>query len=833
MTRPTIIRGALFMATVVAIWGVLSLGATDDTDLEVGQPAPMTYTAERDFDVVDVAATEDAREAARNAVEPIRQPESEVESRVISSITEVFETVSTLVAGDPPDPSSYQLPELPEAVVPAEGEGEAGPATAVLVGQVFLDVDGDGGFDPDADGTRVDQGLSRSMVQVETAEGVTQVRTGSDGSFRVEVDSAAALIYIDPADPAIPNGWALTQEGFAHVVECELGAECVVPGIGVAPNLRALPEVQQAMAAHYPSLPEPTIGYLAATASEDVIRVAVGEIERLSTVFSASFERVLQEFGLNILDEPGQLQEVQAGVRSRHPLVFHADVGQDIEGGAAAAEIVATFLQANYRINQPQTDSARQAAADAVPDRVVSYVPGANIVTRGNSLTQLHIDAIAANSNTLSAEPAGDLLAVIAVMVGVIGLYLSRFRTELWSRPRMIALLGIILLLAAASVRATVLLGEATSLYLLPAVAFGLITAVLFDQRIALLMALGVGVLTALGTLDVGLTVYGVLAAMAPIPFVSSISSRGAFRNAVVFSSIAAATIAAATSSFFHVGANDTLLEVVGPAILWAFATSAVASLVGLAALQFFESAFDITTTLGLLDLTDRNHEALQLLQEEAFGTFNHSLMVGTLADAASRAIGANPLLSRAMAYYHDLGKTENPTYFIENQFGMQNPHDFLDPKESAEIIRSHVTAGVALARRFKIPTEVAQGIVSHHGDGVMRFFYEKARAQSVEDVDIDDFRHIGHKPRTAETAILMLADSLEAACRAVFQTEEPTPDAIEKVASRIIDEKIEDGQLTESPLTLSELTQIRKAFIDSLVGHYHQRIAYPNFPGS
>jgi hypothetical protein len=267
--------------------------------------------------------------------------------------------------------------------------------------------------------------------------------------------------------------------------------------------------------------------------------------------------------------------------------------------------------------------------------------------------------------------------------------------------------------------------------------------------------------------------------------------------------------------------------------VVWAFGVSALSSLLGLAALQFFESAFDITTTLRLLDLTDRNHEALQMLQEEAFGTFNHSLMVGTLADAAARAIGANALLARAMAYYHDLGKTQNPTYFIENQFGMTNPHDELEPRESAEIVRNHVPAGVALARRYKIPTEVTEGIVSHHGDGVMRFFYEKARQRQGHDVDIDDFRHIGHKPRTAESAILMLADSLEAACRAVFQSEEPSADSIEKVVNRVIDEKLEDGQLSESPLTLGELTRIRQAFLDSLKGHYHQRIAYPNFPGS
>jgi membrane-associated HD superfamily phosphohydrolase len=149
-------------------------------------------------------------------------------------------------------------------------------------------------------------------------------------------------------------------------------------------------------------------------------------------------------------------------------------------------------------------------------------------------------------------------------------------------------------------------------------------------------------------------------------------------------------------------------------------------------------------------------------------------------------------------------------------------------------MIQRHVTDGIELARRFKIPTQVAEGIVTHHGDGIMRFFYEKARRiHGDEGVDPNDFRHIGHKPRTAEMAIVMLADSLEAACRAVFRDEEPTAEAIEKVVSRVVDEKVNDGQLSESALTLAQLTRARRAFLEALVGHYHQRIAYPNFPGS
>jgi len=838
MGRPTVVRIALFLATVVATWGVLSIGISSaEAELLVGQPAPQTFKAEKSEDVVDSEETERREKAARDAVEPIREPDSEVESSVNDSVNAVFDDVEALVVDDAPTSPPTSIPELPATTTSTTGPPDASTTTTIvpepstIVGVVFLDVDGDGEFSPDAEGDRVDQGLERVGVEIATESDVSTVTTGPGGVWSVEITTGAAVISVDDSDPEVPEGWVVDTDNLTQLIVCEAGAECLAGNIGFEASLRPLVDIESDMAAQH-SLPGPTISYLAATASDDVVRSGLGEPLHLPTVRQASLQRVLEEFGRRI--EPDQLQEAKARQRTSPPLVFHVDTGQDVPGGEAAGEIVATFLQANYLINQERTAAKQDEAAADVPEVTVTYVEGQTIIAEGVLMAQLDIDAINATTTLATTEQASmAMLAVVAVLVALLGLYLARFRLEFWARPRMMALFGILILLAGAAVRGTVVIQEATSWYVLPAVAFGFVTAILFDQRIAVLMALSVGVLTAVGTLDVGITVYAVLAALAPIPFVSSVSTRGAFRNAVVLSSLVAAGIAASTSWFFHVGPNDVLLQVIGVSVAWAFGVSVVASLVGLAALQFFESAFDITTTLSLLDLTDRNHKALQLLQEEAFGTFNHSLMVGTLADAAAREIGANPLLARAMAYYHDLGKTENPTYFIENQFGIPNPHDELDPRESAKIIRSHVTAGVALARQFKIPTDVTQGIVSHHGDGVMRFFHERAREQTGEDVDVDDFRHIGHKPRTAETAILMVADSLEAACRAVFQTEEPTPDAIEKVVNRVMDEKLEDGQLSESPLTLGELTKIRAAFLESLVGHYHQRIAYPNFPGN
>ena len=841
--RLNLIKIAMFVAAVVAAWGILSLGtATVGPELEVGEPAPQRYEAQRSEIVVDVVETERLKQEARDSVLPVQRVHPEIEAEVIDQISAVFDDVESLVVADAPATPPTPLPPPPEVPDPTPstaepvGEGSTTTTTAVplpaqFLGVLFIDVDGDGIFNPDAEGDRVDKGLERVTVKVSGDGEIRTVTTGFDGAWSFQMEAGTAVITVDSADPEIPVGFIVDTENLSKTITCNAGEECLADPIGFEVNLRPINDVTDQITSKF-LLSGDTANVVVAAAADDVIRAAMGEPLHLPAIRQAALQRVLEEFGTRIT--PEQLPDAKARQLSTPPLVFHTDTGQDMLGGDAAGAIVGAFLQTNFLVDETLTETARNDAAGLVQKVEVNYTAGQLIVDEAEPLTRLDLDALIATGALVDRVQAqGGLLAVIAVLAALLGLYLSRFRPDIWARPRLIALLGIIGVMAAGAVQATVIVEPQTGWYVLPVVAFGVISAVLFDSRIAVLMAVTVGVLAAVGTRDVGVATYAVLATMAPIPFVSSVSSRRDFRNAVIFSGLTAGVVAAATSWFFHLSPNADPLREIGISVGWAFGASVVASLVGLAALQFFESMFDITTTLSLLDLTDRNHKALQLLQEEAFGTFNHSLMVGTLAHAAARAIKANALLARAMAYYHDLGKTENPTFFIENQFGMANPHDRISPQESAEIIRSHVTDGVVLARKFKIPSDVAVGIVSHHGDGIMQYFYEKARGESSEHVNPDDFRHAGHKPRTTESAIVLLADSLEAACRAVFQTEEPTPESIEKVVDRVIEEKLNDGQLQESPLTLAELTQIRLAFLESLVGHYHQRIAYPNFPGS
>ncbi len=242
--------------------------------------------------------------------------------------------------------------------------------------------------------------------------------------------------------------------------------------------------------------------------------------------------------------------------------------------------------------------------------------------------------------------------------------------------------------------------------------------------------------------------------------------------------------------------------------------------------LIFFEKFFRITTDLTLLELSNFDRPLLKELSRKAPGTFNHSMTMGTLAETAAEKIGANPLLARVGAYYHDVGKIITPQNFVENQLNNQNIHENLTPEESVELISRHVKEGIELAREYNVPQEVVDFIPMHHGTMVISFFFEKAKKlYGEEKVNIDDYRYPGPKPNSKETAIIMLADGSESAVRSI---EDPDPTKVENVIDKIIKGRIDDGQLDNSPITFSDIDKIKEAFISILLGQHHRRIRYP-----
>jgi putative nucleotidyltransferase with HDIG domain len=242
--------------------------------------------------------------------------------------------------------------------------------------------------------------------------------------------------------------------------------------------------------------------------------------------------------------------------------------------------------------------------------------------------------------------------------------------------------------------------------------------------------------------------------------------------------------------------------------------------------LIFFENMFHITTDLTLLELSNYDRPLLKDLARKAPGTFNHSMTMGTMGETAAEKIGANPLLARVGAYYHDIGKTITPQNYVENQMDNQNVHENLTPEESAQLIVSHVQEGIQLGSDDNLPREIIDFIPMHHGTTVMKYFYERAKKLYGEDkVKISDYRYPGPKPNSKETAIIMLADGCESAVRSI---EEPDSDKVDNVIDGIFKARIDDGQLEDSPVTYSDITKMKEAFLSILLGQHHRRIRYP-----
>ena len=237
------------------------------------------------------------------------------------------------------------------------------------------------------------------------------------------------------------------------------------------------------------------------------------------------------------------------------------------------------------------------------------------------------------------------------------------------------------------------------------------------------------------------------------------------------------------------------------------------------------ESIMNTASVFRLMDLSDQNAPILKDLLIQASGTYSHSMMVAQLAENACRKIGANPLLARVGAYYHDIGKMDQPEYFVENQADGENKHDDINPSLSASVIKSHVKRGVEKAHQLRLPQQIVDIIAEHHGNSVLQFFYAKAKEKD-DSVQPEDFAYPGNPPTTVESAVVMIADTVESACRTL---DKPSVSRLDKFIQTLIQGKIDNHQLDNCRLTFGDLTKIREAFVQILAGYYHSRIKYPN----
>lgn len=514
---------------------------------------------------------------------------------------------------------------------------------------------------------------------------------------------------------------------------------------------------------------------------------------------------------------------------------------------SAFYEALYVFTSPNVQFLEKETEARKQDAKNKVT-LIKGMIPrGMEIVVQGAPITKEILEKIDAlqqaqqneeNSKTLTAQYGNILVFIIVISLFILFFQYTPSRTmfktprQLWS-VTFLAFLQLILFCIVHNLSGTLnkpdsLLPEAVDFMWLYPVTFAPVMAtVLYDNKLGIAFttfsACFFGILNGFDLAAATTSLMVCVATIIPL-------SRMRYRVQFAWSMISGIVTLAAAISVMLLLRNrftfTTFYQTLIAASAVIIVSTAVASVL---LIHVVEKAFALTTVLTLMEMSDFNRPALKRISELAPGTFHHSIQVSNLAESVAETLGANSLLVRVMALYHDIGKTMRPEYFTENQKQGVNPHNNLDPNQSVKIITGHIDQGILLANEYKIPELVASGIQEHHGTTLIQYFYHKAlekNKESGEPVKEEDFRYKGPKPQSMETAILMLSDIIEATSRSMTDT---STEALEHMIHKTIMDRFLEGQFNESNLTIKELSKLEEAFLHSLDGTYHTRVKYPN----
>lgn len=490
--------------------------------------------------------------------------------------------------------------------------------------------------------------------------------------------------------------------------------------------------------------------------------------------------------------------------------------------------LIDQYLVVTRMVDEGATVQAQDAAAAAVSPAVIQK--GEVIVSAGTQITQELWDKLDAWGLANSRQDEMRIYISNAILslllVGLFAVYCLWVAPSILENSKDILLLGILIIV-------TVLFAWICTLLharMTPGLFAVILIAFLINKEIALAVNVMLSVLIGLmaGGKAAVLDSYSVVTMLVAMLIAGTVAvllmRNNQKRGSLITAGVGAGIAAAVTVSLIHCITGQELLFIITDAA-WLLGSYVIMAVLGVGTLVIWENLFDIATDARLNELSRVSHPLLKQLMLEAPGTYHHSLMAATLAESAAAEIGANPLLCRVSAYYHDVGKLKRPSYFMENQGSGPNIHDTLKPQESAAIIIAHVKDGTTLLNRYKMPREVIRIVQEHHGNSLVAYFYYKANGGKLDKAMEKMFRYPWNSPSTKESAIVMLADSCEAAVRSI---QEPTPDAIRDMIWKVIRGKMDDGQLRRAPLTLRELENIQKKFYTTFLGAYHERIEYP-----
>lgn len=495
--------------------------------------------------------------------------------------------------------------------------------------------------------------------------------------------------------------------------------------------------------------------------------------------------------------------------------------------------LVDNFLRPNFLYNDKATQDKIKESVEAVMPVRASVQNGEKIIGEGEIATPDHIQKLEALGLLKAPVPVSAVIG-IAILVGVgmalVMVYLYQHRRVIYDNEGHLVLIALIALgflaLAKTIIAIEIKPDWSTMLgYLVPVAAASMLLAILLDTKLALVVvAILSGFFGIITGNELRFAIMGFISGTAAIYSVSKLSQRSDLAKAglVYISSVNVLVVIAV--ELVTRGVNTTSLAI---GAIVGLMNGIFSAILTIGVLPYLESAFGITSAVKLLELANPGQPLLKKLLLEAPGTYHHSILVGNLAEAAADAVGGDSLLVRVGAYYHDIGKLRRPYFFIENQLSSENPHDKLNPNLSTLIITSHTKDGSELAREHKMPKPIVDIIEQHHGTSLVSYFFYNAldNEKNERGVNEEDFRYEGPKPQTKEAALVMMADSVEAAVRSL---QKPTPGRIEGFVRKVIKDKLQDGQLDECDLTFKDLDIIAGAFVRVLSGIFHTRVEYP-----
>ncbi|MDY7062813.1 MAG: HDIG domain-containing protein [Sarcina ventriculi] len=552
------------------------------------------------------------------------------------------------------------------------------------------------------------------------------------------------------------------------------------------------------------------------TTSEEMYLLTLNE-EQINKMYDVLLNAINDAYNISINED--STETLNKAIQIAQDVVYNNYNDEHII--SISDKIINVLVKPNLFYDNEKTEEAQQEAAKNVTP--VVYKKNQTIVEEGKPITEAQIQALDELGLLNNSKFNISLYLALAIMVIIVmyiqNRYLKKYYKDIYNNSSKLIMINIITIMTIVFARVF----SIASPYLIPLACTPILLTLLLNYRISLVVSITNIILMAVAvSFNTEIIILAIVSVIVGATFLKKMQQRNDIVYSCIYIAILNGVMTLSISALVTSNLKEILLDTA-----FILVGSLLSGILSTGLLPFFESMFDIVTNVKLLELSNPNNPLLKKLLMEAPGTYHHSVIVANLAEVATEAVGGNALLARIGAYYHDIGKTKKPYFFKENQLGKENPHDDITPELSKLLIISPVKDGLELAREYKLPKVIQDFIPTHHGKTLVKYFYLTAKnnAENPDDIKEEDYMYPGPKPKTKEQCILMLADSVEAAVRSI---NNPTKEKIENMVDNIVKDKLSSGQLDDSQLTISDVKKIKKCFLKTLNGIYHERIEYP-----